>query len=100
MSFIRAEAVTGFTFGLVAKTTGAALTGAASGVGKFITKDGGTQASIAGSIAEEGNGQYSVDVTSSRPHPTSLPNHNTKCAVRSPPPGRRARKMARLRLSE
>ena len=56
MSFIRAEAVTGFTFGLVAKTTGAALTGAASGVGKFITKDGGTQASIAGSIAEEGNG--------------------------------------------
>ena len=56
MSFIRAEAVTGFTFGLVAKTTGAALTGAASGVGKYITKDGGTQASIAGSIAEEGNG--------------------------------------------
>jgi len=63
MSFIRAEAVTGFTFGLVAKTTGAALTGAAAGVGKYITKDGGTQASIAGSIAEEGNGQYSVDLT-------------------------------------
>jgi len=81
MSFIRAEAVTGFTFGLVAKTTSAALTGAASGVGKFITKDGGTQASIAGSIAEEGNGQYSVDMTSSRPPSTSLPNHNTKCLV-------------------
>ena len=63
MSFIRAEAVTGFTFGLVAKTTGAALTGATSGIGKFITKDGGTQASIAGSIAEEGNGQYSVNLT-------------------------------------
>jgi hypothetical protein len=56
MSFIRAEAVTGFTFGLVNKTSGAALTGAASGIGKYITKDGGTQASIAGSIAEEGNG--------------------------------------------
>jgi hypothetical protein len=63
MSFIRAEAVTGFTFGLVNKTSGAALTGAAAGVGKYITKDGGTQASIAGSIAEEGNGQYSVDLT-------------------------------------
>lgn len=63
MSFIRAEAVTGFTFGLVNKTTGAALTGAASGIGKYITKDGGTQASIAGSIAEEGNGQYSVNLT-------------------------------------
>tara|TARA_R110002012_G_scaffold151096_1_gene311014 strand:- start:282 stop:1385 length:1104 start_codon:yes stop_codon:yes gene_type:complete len=63
MSFVRNEAVTGFTFGLVNKTTGAALTGAASGIGKFITKDGGTQASIAGSIAEEGNGQYSVNLT-------------------------------------
>lgn len=63
MSFVRAEAVTGFTFGLVNKSTGAALTGAAAGIGKFITKDGGTQASIAGSIAEEGNGQYSVDLT-------------------------------------
>ena len=82
MSFIRAEAVTGFTFGLVDKTSGAALTGAASGIGKYITKDGGTQASIAGSIAEEGNGQYSVDVTSSRPPSISLPNHNTKCVVR------------------
>jgi len=64
MSFIRAEAVTGFTFGLVNKTSGAALTGAASGIGKYITKDGGTQASIAGSIAEEGNGQYSVNLSS------------------------------------
>jgi hypothetical protein len=60
MSFIRAEAVTGFTFGLVNKPSGAALTGAAAGVDKFISKDGDTQASIAGSIAEEGNGQYSV----------------------------------------
>lgn len=48
MSFVRNEAVTGFTFGLVNKTSGAALTGAASGIGKFITKDGGTQASISG----------------------------------------------------
>jgi hypothetical protein len=83
MSFIRAEAVTGFTFGLVDKTSGAALTGAASGIGKYITKDRGTQASIAGSIAEEGNGKYSVDVTSSTPTSNSLPNHDTKCAVRT-----------------
>ena len=62
MSFIRAEAVTGFTFGLVNKPSGAALTGAAAGVDKFISKDGDTQASIAGSIAEEGNGQYSVEI--------------------------------------
>jgi hypothetical protein len=82
MSFIRAEAVTGFTFGLVAKTTGAA-----AGVGKYITKDGGTQASIAGSIAEEGNGQYSVDLTATEmdagqvglaiTHSTALPLYKT-----------------------
>ena len=33
MSFLRNEAVTGFTFGLVNKSTGAALTGAAAGIG-------------------------------------------------------------------
>ena len=46
MSFIRNQAVTGFTFGLVNKSTGAALTGVASAIGKAVTKDGGTQASI------------------------------------------------------
>ena len=34
MSFIRNQAVTGFTFGLVYKSTGAALTGVASAIGK------------------------------------------------------------------
>ena len=63
MSFVRNNAVTGFTFGLVNKSTGAALTGVASAIGKYITKDGGTQASIAGSVAEEGNGQYSVNLS-------------------------------------
>tara|TARA_B100000519_G_C14254494_1_gene444301 strand:- start:1427 stop:2530 length:1104 start_codon:yes stop_codon:yes gene_type:complete len=63
MSFVRNNAVTGFTFGLVNKSTGAALTGVASAIGKYITKDGGTQASIAGSVAEEGNGQYSIDLS-------------------------------------
>ena len=63
MAFVRNEAVTGFTFGLVNKSSGAALTGVAGAIGKYITKDGGTQASISGSIAEEGNGQYSVNLT-------------------------------------
>ena len=40
MSFIRNQAITGFTFGLVNKSTGAALTGVASAIGKYVTKDG------------------------------------------------------------
>jgi hypothetical protein len=63
MSFVRNTAVTGFTFGLINKTTGAALTGAASGVGKYHTKDGGSQAALSGTVAEEGNGQYSINLT-------------------------------------
>lgn len=63
MSFVRNTAVTGFTFGLINKTTGAALTGAASAVGKYHTKDGGSQAALSGTVAEEGNGQYSINLT-------------------------------------
>jgi len=63
MSFLRNQAVTGFTFALVNKTSGAALTGGAGAVSKYYTLDGGTQASISGSVAEEGNGQYSVNLT-------------------------------------
>lgn len=64
MAFVRKQAITGFTFGLVNKSTGAALTGVASAIGKYITKDGGTQASLSGTIAEEGNGQYSINTIS------------------------------------
>ena len=35
----------------------------AGAVSKYYTLDGGTQASISGSVAEEGNGQYSVNLT-------------------------------------
>ena len=63
MSFLRNTAVTGFTFALVNKTSGAALTGVAGAIGKYHTKDGGTQASLSGTIAEEGNGQYSINLT-------------------------------------
>ena len=52
MAFVRKQAVTGFTFGLVNKSTGAALTGVASAIGKYITKDGGTQASLSGTISD------------------------------------------------
>ena len=63
MSFVRNTAVTGFTFGMVNATTGAALTGVASAIGKYHTKDGGSQAALSGTIAEEGNGQYSINLT-------------------------------------
>lgn len=63
MSFVRNEAVTGFTFGMVNATSGAALTGVASAIGKYHTKDGGSQAALSGTIAEEGNGQYSINLT-------------------------------------
>ena len=46
MSFVQNQAVTGFTFAMVNKDTGAALTGAASGIGKYRTIDGGSQAAL------------------------------------------------------
>lgn len=59
--FKRNTAITGLTFGLVHKDTGAAITsGTVSG---FITKDGGTQAGLTNSAAHKGNGQWSIDLT-------------------------------------
>ncbi|MBH55804.1 MAG: hypothetical protein CMJ82_01305 [Planctomycetaceae bacterium] len=46
MSFIPNQAVTGLTFGLVSKSTGAALTGVTCAIGNYVTKDSGTQANI------------------------------------------------------
>lgn len=63
MTYQRATAVTGFTFVMANRSTGAALTGEAGSITGFITKDGGTQESIDGNITEEGNGQYSVSLT-------------------------------------
>tara|TARA_B100000683_G_scaffold159167_1_gene153515 strand:- start:640 stop:834 length:195 start_codon:yes stop_codon:yes gene_type:complete len=62
MSFIRNQAVTGFTFGLVNKSTGAALTGVASAIGKYVTKDGGTQASISGAASGGLHATWSITV--------------------------------------
>lgn len=62
MAFIKNQAVTGFTFGLVSKTDGSDIT-TGTPVGR-ITIDGGTQAAIADtSFVHEGSGQWSVDLT-------------------------------------
>lgn len=61
MSFIKNQAVTGFTFSLTNKTDGSAVTtGTTTG---YVTLDGGTQTAIAGSPVHEGNGQWSVNLT-------------------------------------
>lgn len=60
--FPRATAVTGFSFGLVSRTDGTAVTsGTTTG---YVTKDGGTQAALGGTIVHEGNGQWSIDTIS------------------------------------
>lgn len=55
-------AITGFTFGLVSATDNSAITtGTPSG---YYTLDGGSQGSISDTPTHEGNGQWSVDLTS------------------------------------
>jgi hypothetical protein len=63
MAFIRGTAVVGFTFGLVNKSNGAAVT-AGTTIG-YITKDGGSQAQLADTPVHEGNGQWSVNLSAS-----------------------------------
>lgn len=53
-------AITGFSFTLVHKTTGVAITtGTVTG---YYLLDGGTQTAIAGTPVHEGNGQWSVNI--------------------------------------
>tara|TARA_R110002020_G_scaffold48212_1_gene137416 strand:+ start:292 stop:708 length:417 start_codon:yes stop_codon:yes gene_type:complete len=54
-------ALTGLTFVLVNKSTGAAIT--SGSVTTKITKDGGTQGTTTNSAAHEGNGQWSINLT-------------------------------------
>ena len=94
MSYVRNEAVTGFTFLLTNKSTGAALTGAASGVSGYYTIDGGTQAALSGTITEEGNGEYSINLTAAQmngaiigllfTHANAVPQHFTIRTIGSP----------------
>ena len=60
--FPKALAVTGYTFALVAVSNGAAITSGT--VTLKITKDGGTQGTLSGSATHEGNGQWSINLTS------------------------------------
>lgn len=60
MAFYKNRAVVGFTFSLVNRTTGAAVT-SGTPVG-YVTLDGGTQTAIAGTPVHEGNGQWSVNL--------------------------------------
>ena len=59
--FRKGLALTGYTFVLVNKTTGAAIT--SGSVTTKLTKDGGTQGTTSNSAAHEGNGQWSINLT-------------------------------------
>ncbi len=62
MSFKKNTAITGLTFGLVSATDGSDVTtGSVTG---YYTLDGGSQATISGTPVHEGNGQWSVNLTS------------------------------------
>jgi hypothetical protein len=56
MSLVKNQAGQNFTFALVNAASGSALTGAT--IVGFVSKDGGGQASIAGTITELGHGMY------------------------------------------
>lgn len=59
--WIKHIAVTGFTFGMIHKVTGEAITyGVVSG---YVTINGGSQTLLTNSPVHEGNGQWSVDLT-------------------------------------
>jgi hypothetical protein len=78
-------ALTGFTFVLINKSTGAAIT--SGGVTCKVLKDGGSQATSTNSAAHEGNGQWSITLTATEmdaeqvglaiTHSTALPLYKT-----------------------
>jgi len=59
--FKKGAAITGFTFSLISRLDGSALTSGT--IVSKITKDGGTQSSTTGSAVHEGNGQWSINLT-------------------------------------
>ena len=61
--FRKGLTLTGYTFVLVDKTTGAAITSGT--VTTKITQDGGTQGTTTNSAAHEGNGQWSLTLIGS-----------------------------------
>ena len=78
-------AITGFTFVLINKSTGAAIT--SGGVTCKVIKDGASQVTSTNSAAHEGNGQWSITLTATEmdaeqvglaiTHSTALPLYKT-----------------------
>ena len=78
-------AITGFTFVLINKSTGAAVT--SGSVTCKVLKDGGSQSTSTNSAAHEGNGQWSITLTATEmdaeqvglaiTHSTALPLYKT-----------------------
>ena len=78
-------ALTGFTFVLINKSTGAAIT--SGSVTCKVLKDGGSQSTSTNSAAHEGNGQWSITLTATEmdaeqvglaiTHSTALPLYKT-----------------------
>jgi len=78
-------AITGFTFVLINKSTGAAVT--SGGVTCKVIKDGASQVTSTNSAAHEGNGQWSITLTATEmdaeqvglaiTHSTALPLYKT-----------------------
>ena len=83
--FRKGVALTGYTFVLVNKSTGAAVT--SGSVTIKVLKDGGSQATSTNSAVHEGNGQFSITLTSTEmdadvvglaiTHSTALPLYKT-----------------------
>ncbi len=61
MSFKKNTAVTGFSVGMVNKTTGADIT--TGTVNGFVTIDGGVQTALTNILVHQGNGLWSVNLT-------------------------------------
>lgn len=62
MSFEKGKSVNGFTFALINRADGSAILNGT--VNAFVTIDGGVQQSLTNAPAHEGNGQWSVAITS------------------------------------
>lgn len=83
--FRKGVAVTGYTFVLLNKTTGAAVTSGT--VTCKVLKDGGSQSTSTNSAVHEGNGQWSITLTATEmdadqiglaiTHSTALPLYKT-----------------------
>jgi hypothetical protein len=61
MGFKKNNAVTGFSFVMVNKVNGSAVTSGT--VNGYISKDGSSQTSLTNSPSHKGNGQWSVNLT-------------------------------------